>query len=68
MALLWEALVTDLPFTTVATGMVILKQRPVLEYRGCAEHLIEDAVFARVERLSAVADHGAEIEVRRDAA
>lgn len=58
-----QATTTDLPFKVTEKTIVILKQLPVLQCRGCSEYLIEDAVLAKVEDLLANADTTAELEI-----
>jgi YgiT-type zinc finger domain-containing protein len=62
-----EARVTDLPFKTGETSIVILKGLPVLQCRQCGEAELENATLTRVERLLE-ADSSAELQVIRYAA
>lgn len=60
--------VTDLPFKTGDTSIVIVKGLPVLQCQGCREFLIEDDAMKRVDALLAKAGTDAELEVVRFAA
>ena len=59
---------TDLPFKVRAGSIVIVKDLPLFECSNCAEYLIEDAVFSRVEELLSSVDSAAELEIIRFAA
>ena len=59
---------TDLPFKVNESGIVILKNLPVLQCGTCSEYLIEDQVFAREEDILQNVDSAAELEVIRYAA
>jgi YgiT-type zinc finger domain-containing protein len=59
---------TDLPFKVNESGIVILKNLPVLQCGNCSEYLIEDQVFARVEEILQNVDSAAELEIIRYAA
>lgn len=59
---------TDLPFKLGETAIVILKDVPVMQCTNCAEYLIEDPVFERVEGLLSNADISSELEIIRFAA
>ncbi|MFQ5894774.1 MAG: YgiT-type zinc finger protein [Nitrospinota bacterium] len=63
-----KATETDLPFKVRETSIVILKNVPVMQCANCPQHLIEDAVLARVDEILASVDEGAELEVIRYAA
>ena len=65
---LLEARTTDLPFKVSETGIIILKNVPVLQCRNCTEYLLEDTVFAQVEERLASADKAAELEIIQYAA
>ena len=59
---------SDLPFKVSAQTIVILKNLPVLGCENCAQYLIEDHVFSRVEELLAGVDGATELEIIRYAA
>ena len=63
-----EPRVTDLPFKTGDSSIVILKGLPVLECRQCAEIELEGSVMSKVEQVLATVDRSAELEVIRYAA
>ena len=54
---------TDLPFKVTDRTIVILKSLPVAQCHNCSEYLIEDAVFAKVEKLLAKVDTSVELEI-----
>jgi len=54
---------TDLPFKVRETGIVIVKNLPVLQCRSCPEYLIEDVVLRRVDEILGGLDDQAELEV-----
>ncbi|OFV90997.1 MAG: YgiT-type zinc finger domain-containing protein [Acidobacteria bacterium RIFCSPLOWO2_12_FULL_65_11] len=54
---------TDLPFKVSERTIVILKQLPVAQCRSCSEYLIEDSVFAKVEKLLSGVDTSVELEI-----
>jgi len=58
-----QAATTDFPFKVCQTGVVIVKNLPVLQCRSCAECLIEDAVLGRIDEILAGLDDQAELEV-----
>lgn len=57
------ATTTDLPFKVTERTIVIIKNMPVAQCRGCSEYLIEDPVFAKVEELLAKVDTSVELEI-----
>ena len=59
---------TNLPFKVSEKTIVILKELPVVQCGNCAEYLIEDAVFERVEELLSNVDNSSELEIIRFAA
>ncbi len=63
-----QAIVTDLPFKTTQTTIVILKGLPVLQCECCSDYVIEDAVMRRVEEMLSQAHDGVELQVLRYAA
>lgn len=60
--------ITDLPFKTGPTSIVILKELPVLQCGNCGEFLMDDPVMERVENLLDQAAKSAELEIFRYAA
>jgi YgiT-type zinc finger domain-containing protein len=60
--------VTDLPFKTGDTSIVILRSLPVLQCRQCGDSELEHATMSRVDELLAAVDESAELEVIRYAA
>jgi YgiT-type zinc finger domain-containing protein len=63
-----RATTTDLPFKVGDQRIVILKNLPVSQCDGCAEYLIADRVFAKVEQLLATVDTSVELEIIQFAA
>ena len=63
-----RSLITDLPFKTSETTIVILKGLPVFQCDSCSEYLLDDPVLKRVEKILEKADTVAELEVIRYAA
>ena len=59
---------TDLPFKVHETGIVILKNLPVVQCASCHQSLIEDAVLRRVDEILAGVNTGSELEIIRYAA
>lgn len=59
---------TDLPFKVRDTGIVILKDLPVLQCGCCPQYLIEDAVLAQIDSILARVADGTELEIVRYAA
>ena len=62
---LLEARVTDLPFKTGDSSIVILRATPVLQCRQCGDTELERATMTRVDRLLAAVDGSAELAVIR---
>jgi YgiT-type zinc finger domain-containing protein len=58
-----SAVITDLPFKVTDRTIVILKNLPVAQCGRCSEYLIEDSVFAKVERLLSRVDTTVELEI-----
>jgi YgiT-type zinc finger domain-containing protein len=54
---------TDLPFKVTERTIVILKNLPVAQCGRCSEYLIEDSVFAKIERLLSKVDTSVELEI-----
>ncbi len=65
---LLESRITDLPFKTGDTSIVILRSLPVLQCRQCGETELDQATMSRVDQLLATVDASAELEVIRFAA
>ncbi len=63
-----NSVISDLPFKTTESSIVILKSLPVLQCENCTEYLIEDAVMSRVDEILAGISDAAELEVIRYAA
>ena len=63
-----HATTTDLPFKVGDQRIVILKNLPVSQCDACAEYVIADPVFARVEQLLATVDTSVELEIIQFAA
>jgi YgiT-type zinc finger domain-containing protein len=62
---LLEARVTDLPFKTGDSSIVIPRSIPVLQCRQCGDTELERATMTRVDRLLAAVDGSAELAVIR---
>ena len=60
--------ISDLPFKTTESSIVILKSLPVLQCENCPEYLIEDAVLSRIDEILVGISGEAELEVIRYAA
>jgi YgiT-type zinc finger domain-containing protein len=65
---LLEPRVTDLPFKTGDSSIVILKALPVLQCRQCGETELEQETMRRVDQVLAGVDRSSELEVIRFAA
>ena len=65
---LMEARLTDLPFKTGESTIVIVKELPVIRCLQCNEYAISDPVMTRVEEILASVNRGAELEIVRYAA
>ena len=63
-----NSVISDLPFKTTESSIVILKRLPVLQCENCTEYLIEDAVLSRVDEILVGISGEAELEVIRYAA
>jgi YgiT-type zinc finger domain-containing protein len=63
-----NSIITDLPFKTTDTTIIIIKELPVLQCTNCPEYLLEDAVMARVDQILAGINASAELEIVRFAA
>ena len=63
-----QARVTDLPFKTGDTSIVIVRSLPVFQCGQCGETELDDAAMSRVDDLLARVNQSAEIEVVRYAA
>jgi YgiT-type zinc finger domain-containing protein len=62
------AITTDLPFKVRETGIVILKDVPVLQCPRCPQYLLRDEVLERVDGILGGVDTDIELEVVRYAA
>jgi len=65
---LLEPRITDLPFKTGDSSIVILKSLPVLQCQQCGETELEQSTMSRVDQILAGVDGSAELEVIRYAA
>ena len=63
-----NSVISDLPFKTTESSIVILKSLPVLQCENCTEYLIEDAVLSRIDEILIGISGEAELEVIRYAA
>ena len=63
-----NSVISDLPFKTTESSIVILKSLPVLQCGNCPEYLIEDAVLSRTDEILVGISGEAELEVIRYAA
>ena len=63
-----EARITDLPFKTGDSSIVILKDLPVLQCLECGEMELENSVMSKVEQVLGAVDRSAELEIIRYAA
>ena len=63
-----NSVISDLPFKTTESSIVILKSLPVLQCGNCPECLIEDAVLSRIDEILVGISGEAELEVIRYAA
>ena len=63
-----NSVISDLPFKTTESSIVILKSLPVLQCENCTEYLIEDAVLSRIDEILVGISSEAELEVIRYAA
>jgi len=65
---LLEPRITDLPFKTGDSSIVILRSLPVLQCRQCGGTELEQATMSRVDQLLSRVDGSAELEIIRYAA
>ena len=63
-----NSVISDLPFKTTESSIVILKSLSVLQCENCPEYLIEDAVLSRIDEILVGISGEAELEVIRYAA
>jgi len=63
-----NSVISDLPFKTTESSIVILKSLPVLQCENCPEYLIENAVLSRIDEILVGISGEAELEVIRYAA
>ena len=62
------SITTHIPFKTSQTGIVIIKDLPVIQCESCSHYLLEDSVMKRVEEILGNVDTNAELEVIKYAA
>jgi len=60
--------ITDIPFKANQSTIVIMKDLPVYQCENCSEHLLDDPVLKRVEKIIKNVDSAAELEVIKYAA
>jgi YgiT-type zinc finger domain-containing protein len=58
----------DIPFKANQSTIVIMKDLPVYQCENCSEHLLDDPVLKRVEKIIKNVDSAAELEVIKYAA
>jgi YgiT-type zinc finger domain-containing protein len=63
-----QELITDIPFKANQSTIVIMKDLPVYQCENCSEHLLDDPVLKRVEKIIKNVDSAAELEVIKYAA
>ena len=63
-----NSVISDLPFKTTESSIVILKSLPVLQCENCPEYVIEDAVLSRIDEILVGISGEAQLEVIRYAA
>ncbi len=63
-----NSVISDLPFKTTESSIVILKSLPVLQCENCPEYLIENAVLSRIDEILVGISGEAELEGIRYAA
>jgi YgiT-type zinc finger domain-containing protein len=63
-----QKVTTDIPFKANQSTIVIMKDLPVYECENCSEHLLDDPVLKRVEKIIKNVDTAAELEVIKYAA
>ena len=63
-----NSVISDLPFKTTESSIVILKSLPVLQCENCPEYLIENAVLSRIDEILVGISGEAELEAIRYAA
>lgn len=63
-----KRVVTDMPFKTGLSRIVIIKQMPVFQCEHCGEYVLADDVMKHVETMLAQADRKAELEILQYAA
>ncbi|HWF60282.1 MAG TPA: type II toxin-antitoxin system MqsA family antitoxin [Nitrospira sp.] len=63
-----KRIVTDMPFKTGLSRIVIIKQMPVFQCEHCGEYVLADDVMGRIEIMLAQADRKAELEILQYAA
>jgi YgiT-type zinc finger domain-containing protein len=63
-----EAHITDLPFKTGDSSIVVFRALPVLQCRQCGDVELEHQTMLRIDQLLAAVDKSAELEIIRYAA
>lgn len=63
-----EPRITDLPFKTGDSSIVIVKALPVLQCRQCSDTELEHKTMLRIDEILSAVDSSAELEVVRFAA
>lgn len=61
-------IITDLPFKLRDTGIVVVKDLPVIQCESCREYLLDDSVMEQVENIINHAGKSVEFEVVKFAA
>ena len=60
--------ITDLPFKTSETTIVIVRSLPVIQCENCREYLLADPVMERLDAILEGIDSKAELEIVQYAA
>ena len=60
--------ITDLPFKTTSSSIIIIKSLPVMECERCREFLLKDTVMNRVDDILDNMNECAELEIIKYAA
>jgi len=63
-----EAILTDLPFKTHTTTIIIVRNLPVIQCLSCREYLLDDLVMEKIEQILGKVDAAAELEILKYAA
>ena len=62
------SIITDLPFKVSWKSIVIVKDVPVFQCKGCPEYLLGDVVMEQIENILERVDTATELEVMKYAA